>query len=369
MNNTIDEKMTEVVPHDRNSLKALARLLLVSMTRHDPSILPLALSYAMTKNNCPSAPGMSELWRTITGFKEPEDFQYVIDAPADQVFVVAEVEEGGAPNLFWGRLKVADRKVTELELYIGRSNGDSGFMFDPTGLSNMPEQWLCDIPDSQRASRGELTGIAKCIFDPEAGTPPASQDGYLVENGERVMGYMTVESMKEMLPWATEEMFDRIRRERAKPRDFSKPGYRNLIKDPEKQKDLIGLGCDFMADRPSDKNAYILVDEVQGVTVSFGIVPGHIYPSFYWWTPILETAFVPASMLLDMQLRENTGNPEFNANAGRDPSLPYVPISKRVPAVLSTIEVVRYFGGVIQGEHRIMQIQPAGSVSPWALSK
>lgn len=357
--------MTEVVPNDRRSLKQLAHLLLESMVERDVSLLPIARSYAMTTNGCPSAPGMSELWRTITGFKEPADFQYVIDAPEDQVFVIAEVEEGGAPNLFWGRMKVEEKKVAELELYIGRSNASSGFMFDPTGLVNMPEQWAYDVPYGQKASRERLLEVAACVFDPELGTPAASQEGYLVENGERVMGHMTVESMKEMIPWATDEMLDRINRENAKPHSFDAPGYAHLIKDKEKWRNIIGLGCDFMADRPTDKNAYWLADEVQGICVSFGMVAGHIYPSFYWWTPILETAFVPASMLQDMKLRENTDNPEFNANAGRDPALPYIPISKCIPGVLSTIEIIKFHDEKIQGEHRVMQIQPAGSVSPW----
>ena len=363
---TNSKKMAEVIPNDRNSLKELAHLLLVSMAEHDPSLLPLARLYAMTRNNCPSSPRQADLWRTVTGFKEPADFQYLIDVPANQVLIIAEVEEGGMPNLFWGRLKVEDRKVTELELYICRSSLDSGFMFDATGLSNMPEQWTCGIPDAKKASRERLTEVAKCLFDPELGTPESSQEGYMVENGERVMGYMTLETMYEMWPWATQEMADRLIREHAKVHNYNGPGYLSTIKDPEKQKDLAGLGCDYPADRPSDKNARILVDETQGICASLGMVPGNIYPSFYWWFPSLEAAFVPGSFETDMKLRESADNPEYDANVGRDPSLPYVPISRRIPAVLSTIEIVKFYDDKIQGEHRLMQIQPAGSISPWA---
>jgi len=87
-----------------------------------------------------------------------------------------------------------------------------------------------------------------------------------------------------------------------------------------------------------------------------------------WWYPALETAFVPESYQLDNQSRlaNSDNDPIFNPNVNRDPSLPYIPLSKRVPAVLSTIEVLKYYDGKVQGEHRIMQIQPAGSTSPWA---
>jgi len=353
---------------DRQGLKDLADLLLASIAKHDASMLPLAPSYAMTKNNAPSSPGMADLWRTVTGYQPPAEFQYVIDTPAQQAFVVAEVDEGGVPNLLWGRLRVEDALITELELYIGRSNGDSGFMFDPTGLRNMPAEWTAAVPDGQQASREQLTEVARSVFDTDHGTPETSQEAYLIENGERVMGDITVEKMRELLPWATEEMFARVAREHALPKAYDQPGYGNLIEDRSKWAELIGLGCDLMADRPVDKDARILVDEVQGTVVSFGMVPGHTYPSFYWWYPILETAFVPESMLLDNQSRHENADsdPNFNPNVGRDPALPVIPLSRPVPAVLSTVEVFRFYDDKIQGEHRLMQIQPVGSTSPWS---
>ncbi|MFF5148075.1 hypothetical protein ACFY6U_51680 [Streptomyces sp. NPDC013157] len=356
---------------DRERLKSLADLLLESMAKRDATLLPLARTYAMTKNNGPSSPGMADIWRTVTGYKAPADFQYVIDTPAQQVFVTAEVDEGGVPALLWGRLKAEDELITEIELYMCRSNGDSGFMFDPTGLRNMPKEWTASVPDAQKASRERLTEIARCVFDPGLGTPETSQEGYLVENGERVMGDITVEKMRELLPWATKEMFARVEREHALPKEYDKPGYASLLPDKSRHAELIGLGCDLMADRPADDHARILVDEVQGIVVSLGMVPGHTYPSFYWWYPILETAFVPESMLLDNQSRRENADsdPSFDPNVGRDLSLPYIPLSKPVPAVLSTAEVYRFFDGRIQGEHRLMQIQPAGSTSPWTVGE
>jgi len=86
---------------DRNCLKGLAHQVLVSMTKHDSAVLPLARWYILTENNRPIAPKMSVLWRTITSFKEPAAGQYVMDVPAGQVFVMATVLEGTMPSLLW----------------------------------------------------------------------------------------------------------------------------------------------------------------------------------------------------------------------------------------------------------------------------
>jgi hypothetical protein len=240
-------------------------------------------------------------------------------------------------------------------------------MFDPTGLRNMPTEWTQQPAPEQLAGREELTVAAKAIFDTSHGTPSTSQRAYLIENGERVMGDMTVEKMKELLPWASEEMLGRLDYEHSLPKEFDRPGYANLTKDRSAWAELSGLGSDLMDDRPTDPAARVLVDEVTGTVVSFGMVPGHAYPSFYWWYPQLQTAFVPLAMELDNQWRHERADtdPNFNANVGRDPALPYIPLSEPVPSVLATVEVFKYFDGKFQGEHRLMQIQPVGSTSPW----
>ena len=98
---------------DRNCLKGLAHQVLVSMAKHDATVLPLARWSSSRKTTGPWQ--MSVLWRTITGFTEPAAGQYVIDVAAGQVIVIATVKEGTMPSLLWGRLK-KNGKISELEL-------------------------------------------------------------------------------------------------------------------------------------------------------------------------------------------------------------------------------------------------------------
>jgi hypothetical protein len=323
---------------DRNCLKGLAHQVLVSMTKHDPAVLPLARWYILTENSRPIAPKMSVLWRTVTGFKEPTAGQYAIDVPAGQVFVIATVLEGSMPSLFWGRLKEENGKISELELYLARSQADSGLQFDPEGPSHMPAVWNTPVPAAQRATREELTRVAQSIFNTKYGSFEPAKECEQVENGKLVVenpDALTVLSNGELKAGATRAL-----------------------------KGGVAIPCGESADRPQDEHARILVDEEQGIAIGFAPVVGAEYSSFL--TPGAETTFVPDAMKTAwMNLPAKMHDPN---SAGSGPGQKtYVPVSRSWPAVLATSEMVKFHGGKIQGQHRLMQMQPVGSGSPWEL--
>ena len=325
---------------DRSCLKNLAHQVLVSMTKHDASVLPLARWYTVTENNRPSAPGMTSFWRTITDIQEP--VQYIIDTPNGQVFVIAGVLEGKMPDLLWGRLKVENGKISEMELYIARAKSDSGLQFNPEGMSSLPDGWTAPIPAGQKVSREELTRIAQSIFSLKYGTPAPSEDCILVENGKQVIE--SDEALKVLAEGAP-------------------PGALDGIKKTS-EGDIVP--CGLPVDRPEDAHAQMIVDEEQGIAIASGVVPGIEYSSFC--TKGNETTFVPTAMnseWVHLPAKMHDPNP-----AGLDPSQQsYVPVSRSWPTVVYTTEVLKYYGGKVHGEHRLEEMQPVGSGSLWEQMK
>jgi hypothetical protein len=325
---------------DRNCLKGLAHQVLVSMTKHDPAVLPLARWYILTENNRPIAPKMSVLWRTITGFTEPAPGQYVIDVAAGQVFVIATVKEGTMPSLLWGRLKVESGKITELEFYLARSQADSGLQFDPEGLSHLPAVWNTPVAAAERVTREELTRVAQSIFNTKYGSFEPAKECEQVENGKLV-----VENPDALKVLSNGGL---------------KAGSTRALKGG------VAIPCGMSADRPQDEHARILVDEEQGIAIGFAPVVGVEYSSFL--TPGNETTFVPDAMKSEwMNLPAKMHDPNSADSGSGEKS--YVPVSRSWPAVLATTEMVKFYGGKIQGQHRLMEMQPVGSGSPWELER
>ncbi|NDL62082.1 hypothetical protein [Acerihabitans arboris] len=326
---------------DRNCLQDIALQVLTSMKQHKSESLPLARNYRLTENGTPVSPVMSTLWRSVTDFKTPGTGQYVIDPGTGQIFVIAEVSEGDSPSVFYGRLKVKNRLLTELELYISRSRGESGQLFAPHELENLPKAWSYTVPANHKANRAQLTHVAYSIFDKSYGNPIGSASCELVEMGGRVIE--DPDALKVITQADAPDLSHRV----------TKGG--------------VSVPC-TMSDRPEDKNVRVVVDEQQGVSASFGIINGVVFPSFI--TPGLESTFVPGDSSagwthLPKDIHDPNGTPRQSLHTHG--SLPYVPVLTSMPATMQTVEVVKYYGGKIEGVQRYMHMQPAGSGSVWTM--
>jgi hypothetical protein len=317
----------ESKPCDRACLKGFADQALKSMVDHNPSVLPVSKSYSATENSQPSSLNMMSLWRTVTGIKQMG--QYVIDSQAGQVFFTAVVDESGMPSIFIGRLKIENSTISELELYINRSRGDSGFLFQPEKLGKLPVSWTSPIPKGKKATREELLRVGRAIFDTSLPALEVCSDCIFMEMGGIV--YEDPDYLKAVDP------------------------YGESKKTEAAVNKLVTIPCGLIPTRPGDPNARVaVIDEEQGIVIAFGTVSGMISP--YLLKTVTETCFVPDSMIA--QHREYLKGLKQEDLKDRN-------ILREMPASVNTIEMIRFHSNQIQGMHRLMNLQGPGAGSPW----
>ena len=314
---------------NRACLQDFADKLLNSMAAHDPTALPLARTYAATENSVPAALDMMVIWRTATAAKS---HYYVIDPESAQVFMIAAIAEGPSDALLFGRIKVQEgREISEVELYTNRSRGQGGFQFDGDGPAHFPAAWTQPIAPERRASRAELLQAGRSIFDTGIPAPPAAPGCVIMENGKVVAE--NPEVLKHIGPTD----------------DASKPAL------PANPDGTVPVPCGNPPERPTDKHARTtIIDEEQGVVVSFAVVHGVTQP--YVVTNPTESAFVPDSLLkpyVDM-LGKQQRSGRYNA-----------PALRPMPATGVTAEVHRIYDGKLQGLQLLVNLGAPGSHSPW----
>jgi hypothetical protein len=306
-------------------MKEYADLLLKSMVAHDPWMLPLADRYAATENSVAGSLNMMSAWRTVTGVNQVG--QYLIDEPAGQLLVTANVDEGGSSTVFWARLKVVDEKLTELEMYNARSRADTGFMMLADEMGSFPSGWTSPIPAGQKASREELLQLGRAIFDGSLAAPDASHDCLLMEAGGVVLED----------PEYLAALFG---------------GEPNASGAAERVPIPAGIG----PGRPSDPNARVaVIDEKQGIVAAIAVIPGFVSP--YVVRNATESCFVPAEMM-HMHLR--TLDPEMFKDRQ---------VLVEMPAVAVTTQIVRLHSGRIQGLQMFHNLQGPGGGTPWVTGK
>jgi len=177
---------------DRECLRSLLTSTLYAFLRHDTSKLPLGDKVRITEDAVEKPLDKIGLARTVTrlrGYRQ--DF---LDERGGMATTGTLVEEVGAPVLLVVRLKVVDRKITEMELVATRSAKD-GLIFNIDGLSApseamnyapRPEQ-LNSREDVLKASLKYPEGLsnAKTFADVNA---PFTATAYRYENGQIMAG-------------------------------------------------------------------------------------------------------------------------------------------------------------------------------------
>jgi hypothetical protein len=291
------------------------------MIAHDPTLLPLADSYEATENSHPSALSIMNCWRTITGINCVG--QCMIDKPAGQILVTASVDESGMPSVFYGRLKIKNDLIAELELYINRSRGDSGFIFLPNKMNELPSGWTSPIPQDGRATREELVALCRALFDTSGPIQyEASPDCILMELGGIV---------------------------------YEDPDYLDTMQNEGKKsdsKELVTIPAGLWPVRPCDPNARVeVIDEEQGIVAGFATVHGYVCP--YIVPHETGSCFVPDSMI---ELHRKTITPEL-MNGKK--------AIKEMPATAASVDIVRFHSGKVQGMHRLTTLEGLGSESYW----
>jgi hypothetical protein len=170
---------------DRECLRGFITQYLDAMVAHNPSALPLSAKVRFTEDSVEMHLGEG-LWKDASRIRAYR--QDILDTRQGVAASQVIVEEAGSPVFLVLRLKVADKKITEIETMVTRTQKE-GALFKPDALQAADKTMALAPDKSQLATREEAIRIAK--FYP-AGLKigsfvtvdaPFAPDAYRVENG------------------------------------------------------------------------------------------------------------------------------------------------------------------------------------------
>ncbi len=179
---------------DRSCLQSLADAYLKAVVAHDPKLLSLDEHVRFTENGQELQAG-DGFWNTASGVGAAQ--QFYADPQTQQITYVGTMREFDNLVLMAMRLKVRDRRISEVETLFYRKGAgpawsDAGV--DATNTRGTADSaWLTAIPAGLRATREQLTGVALgwmnalAHYDGKTSLP-VSDDCVRFENGTRVSG-------------------------------------------------------------------------------------------------------------------------------------------------------------------------------------
>jgi hypothetical protein len=176
---------------DRECLKGFIKQYLNAMVAHNPKALTLAPNTRFTENT-KTMPLGEGLWKEASGLQSyRQDF---LDVRGGQAASHVIVQANGSPIMLALRLKIAGKKIAEIETMVTRNKTD-GAIFAPENLK-APQAAMNVVPTgTQKMSRAELIRIAE--FYPtglkaggsfDAVKAPFAPDAYRIENGRGMAG-------------------------------------------------------------------------------------------------------------------------------------------------------------------------------------
>ncbi len=175
---------------DRECLRGMITGYLDAMVAHEPDSLPLAAKVRFTVDGADQKLG-DGLWKTITGVR-PYRWD-ILDVKQGVAGAHVVVEDGGAPALFVVRLKVADRKISEIETLVVH-NQTEGMIYQVDALKT-PSSAMTKLPERARLMSRE-DAIKAALHYPEGlktGSfvkvdAPFADGTYRLENGQLMAG-------------------------------------------------------------------------------------------------------------------------------------------------------------------------------------
>jgi hypothetical protein len=170
---------------DRECLRGFITKYLDAMLAHDPGLLPRSTDLKFTEDSEPMEMGEG-LWKSVSGIRSYR--RDVLDVPQGIATSKVVVEEADSPVLLQLRLKVVDRKITEVETMTVRTQKEGG-LFNPTVLQESSRRMSLFPGPAQIASREEMVRIAELysaglkIGSFVTAGAPFNPDAYRIENG------------------------------------------------------------------------------------------------------------------------------------------------------------------------------------------
>lgn len=167
---------------DRACLIGIADQYLDALAAKDPTRAGLAGNVRYSENGQRLRVG-DGLWNSTSG---KGTYQlHVADAVAGQILTIQTMRENGTPIILATRLKVADRRITEVETLVARSeNGAKNF----EALGQPREAFGRLTPAADRMPRKDLVRVANMYFsgmqlNDGKGEYPFADDCHRIENG------------------------------------------------------------------------------------------------------------------------------------------------------------------------------------------
>jgi hypothetical protein len=168
---------------DRQCLEGFVNQYLAAMLAHDASKAPFAANVKFTENakTLPITKPGEGLWVTTTGLGDYKF--YIADTRAGQVAYVGMVKEGNKPALLSMRLRIENRKITEVESVVVRDINEGNLWT----LKTPPAEFSKALAPEERVSRDELARISSVYFDGivkiNSKLVPWHDECYRLENG------------------------------------------------------------------------------------------------------------------------------------------------------------------------------------------
>lgn len=175
---------------DRACLRDMTTRYLEAVVARNPEMLPLGPSARFTEDAVTLKLGEG-LWKTATRLRPYR--QDIIDVRQGVAAAFVVIEEGATPSLVALRLKIADRKISEIETMVVR-NQKEGLLFEPNTLESASKAMLVVPDSSQRHPREEAVRIAETypgglkIGSFVAVDAPFASGAYRLENGRLMAG-------------------------------------------------------------------------------------------------------------------------------------------------------------------------------------
>lgn len=175
---------------DRECLRGFITQYLDAMIAHKPESLPLATGVKFTED-CKEMKLGEGIWKSIsrlTGYRRD-----ILDVREGVAVSFLVVDEGNSPTMFVMRLKIADKKIAEIETMAVR-NREEGMLFNTDNLKTASKTMTYVPTAAERTPREKAIEMALTY---PAGLKigsfvkvdsPMAPDAYRYENGQLMAG-------------------------------------------------------------------------------------------------------------------------------------------------------------------------------------
>ena len=175
---------------DRDCLRGLVTRYLDALVSHDPQALPVSDKVRFTEDTVEMKLG-DGLWKKASQVRAYR--QDILDVRQGVAASQVVVEENGSPVMLMLRLKIVDRKITEIETQVTRNQRD-GAIFEVKSLQT-PNKVMSEVPPkSELPLREEAIKIAQLypaglkIGSFTSVDAPFASTAYRLENGRITAG-------------------------------------------------------------------------------------------------------------------------------------------------------------------------------------